>query len=218
MTGKSARVGLNEVCLQMAANDGGIPPILAQKHYARPSAFTPENLLREARRQKQIAPSSIPEICVLDPDGDILRSLLARGEARLDKGWACYHTQLCTFSRDGIEFGIVGCAVGASFAVLIAEEMFASGCKLLISVTLTLARCLPIADQRLEGRERRERRGVGTQHARSQTDGANKREFLEGVKFRLGEAPFRPGEHGLGTRRRAAQRLGDRRRCPAFVA
>jgi len=135
MTGKSARVGLNEVCLQMAANDGGIPPILAQKHYARPSAFTPENLLREARRQKQIAPSSIPEICVLDPDGDILRSLLARGEARLDKGWACYHTQLCTFSRDGIEFGIVGCAVGASFAVLIAEEMFASGCKLLISVT-----------------------------------------------------------------------------------
>ena len=38
-------------------------------------------------------------------------------------------------SRGGINFGIVGCAVGASFAVLIAEEMFASGCKLLISVT-----------------------------------------------------------------------------------
>ena len=30
---------------------------------------------------------------------------------------------------------IVGCAVGASFAVLIAEELFASGCELLISVT-----------------------------------------------------------------------------------
>jgi uridine phosphorylase len=119
----------------MAANEGGVPPILVQKHYAQPSAFTPENLLREARRQKQIAPSSIPEICVLDPDGDILRSLLARGEAGLDKGWACYHTELYTFSRDGIAFGIVGCAVGASFAVLIAEEMFASGCKLLISVT-----------------------------------------------------------------------------------
>jgi uridine phosphorylase len=120
----------------MAANDGGVlPPILAQKHHAQPSAFTPENLLREARRQKQIAPTSIPEICILDPDGDILRSLLARGDARLDKGWACYHTQLYTFSCDGIAFGIVGCAVGASFAVLIAEEMFASGCKILISVT-----------------------------------------------------------------------------------
>jgi uridine phosphorylase len=118
----------------MAVNDG-VPPILARKHYTQPSAFTPENLLREARRQKQIVRASIPEICVLDPDGDIVRSLLARGEARLKKGGACYHTQLYTFSRGGIEFGIVGCAVGAPYAVLIAEEMFASGCKLLISVT-----------------------------------------------------------------------------------
>jgi uridine phosphorylase len=119
----------------MTVNDGGIPPILAQKHYAQPSAFTPENLLREARRQKRIAGSRIPEICILDPDGDIVRSLLARGEARLEPSWACYHTQLYAFSRGGIEFGIVGCAVGASYAVLIAEEMFASGCRLLISVT-----------------------------------------------------------------------------------
>jgi uridine phosphorylase len=125
----------NEVRLVMAVNDSGFPPILAQKHYAQPSAFTPENLLREARRQKQIAGPSIPDICVLDPDGDIVRSLLARGEARREAGWACYHTQLYTFSHGGIDFGIVGCAVGASFAVLIAEEMFASGCKLLISVT-----------------------------------------------------------------------------------
>jgi uridine phosphorylase len=125
----------DEVCQVMAVNDGGVPPILAQKHYAQPSAFTPENLLREARRQKRTTDSSIPEICVLDPDGDIVRSLLARGEARLEPGWACYHTQLYSFARSGIEFGIVGCAVGASYAVLIAEEMFASGCKLLISVT-----------------------------------------------------------------------------------
>jgi uridine phosphorylase len=133
----------NKVCRVMAVNDGGAPPILAQKHYTQPSAFTPENLLREARRQKQIAGSSIPEICVLDPDGDIVRSLLARGEARLESGWACYHTQLYSFSRGGIDFGIVGCAVGAPYAVLIAEEMFASGCKLLISVTSS-GQILPI--------------------------------------------------------------------------
>ena len=125
----------NKVCLVMAVNDGGVPPILAQKHYTQRSAFTPESLLRETRRQKRIAASSIPEICVLDPDGGIVRSLLARGEARLESGWACYHTQLYCFSRGGIDFGIVGCAVGALFAVLIAEEMFASSCKLLISVT-----------------------------------------------------------------------------------
>jgi len=39
------------------------------------------------------------------------------------------------FTHDGMEFGIVGNAVGASFAVLVAEEMFASGCKLLLSMT-----------------------------------------------------------------------------------
>src|SRR5258705_1589628 len=118
----------NEVCLVMAVNDGGVPPILAQKHYAQPSAFTPENLLREARRQKRTTGSSIPEICVLDPDGDIVRSLLASGEARPEPGCACYHTQLYSFGRGGVEFGIVGCAVGAPYAVLIAEAMVVSGC------------------------------------------------------------------------------------------
>ena len=39
------------------------------------------------------------------------------------------------FTYEGIEFGIVGNAVGASFAVLVAEEMFACGCELLISMT-----------------------------------------------------------------------------------
>ncbi|MCK1640503.1 hypothetical protein IVA95_23690 [Bradyrhizobium sp. 157] len=36
----------------MAINDGGIPPILAQKHYTQPSALAPESLPREARTQK----------------------------------------------------------------------------------------------------------------------------------------------------------------------
>jgi hypothetical protein len=40
-----------------------------------------------------------------------------------------------SISSCGREYGIVGCAVGAAFAVLIAEELFASGCRLLISVT-----------------------------------------------------------------------------------
>jgi uridine phosphorylase len=39
------------------------------------------------------------------------------------------------FTHKGFEFGIIGNAVGAPFAVLVAEEMFASGCELLISMT-----------------------------------------------------------------------------------
>jgi len=92
----------------MSANHGELPPILAQKHYNTPSAFTPESLLREARRQKRITGTSIPAICILDPDGDMVRSLIACGHARLEPAWGCYHTQLFSFSRGEIDFGIVG--------------------------------------------------------------------------------------------------------------
>jgi uridine phosphorylase len=42
---------------------------------------------------------------------------------------------LWTFDLDGTEVGVIGCAVGASFAVLLAEQLHASGCQLLVSVT-----------------------------------------------------------------------------------
>lgn len=111
------------------------PPILRNKDAERPSAFLPENLLREARRQKGIPEGPLPSVCVLDPDGDIVRHLRASGRARRNPHWACYHTDLYDFELDSATYGIVGCVVGASFAVLVAEEMFASGCRLLISIT-----------------------------------------------------------------------------------
>jgi hypothetical protein len=67
------------------------------------------------------------DVCILDPDGDIVRNLRATGRASRHAGWPCYHTELYMFCHDGHEYGIVGCAVGAAFAVLIAEELFASG-------------------------------------------------------------------------------------------
>lgn len=109
--------------------------ILRAKDVAAPSVFVPENMLREARRQKSIAATPVPEVCVLDPDGDIFRYLRASGRSRTEPGWACYHTEMDRCEFDGATFGIVPHAVGASFAVLVAEEMFASGCRLLISMT-----------------------------------------------------------------------------------
>ena len=112
-----------------------LPPILRHKRYDKPSLFVPENLIREAKRQKSIPDGHVPAICILDPDGDIVRNLRATNRASLNPYWACYHTELYDFARDGIDYGIVGCAVGASFAVLVAEELFASGCQLLVSMT-----------------------------------------------------------------------------------
>jgi uridine phosphorylase len=111
------------------------PPILAGKDYGSASVFEPANLLREARRQKGVAEVAVPEICLLDPDGDILRALVRAGRASLAPGWACYHTDLYEFDHEGQRFGIIGCAVGAAFAVLLAEELFVSGCRLLVSMT-----------------------------------------------------------------------------------
>jgi uridine phosphorylase len=70
------------------------------------------------------------------PDGDVVRHLKGAGKGRVHEGWACYHTELLAFDLDGVgEVGIIGCAVGAPFAVLVAEQLFASGCRLLVSVT-----------------------------------------------------------------------------------
>lgn len=110
-------------------------PILNHKYTNEPSVFQPENLLREARRQKTITELVIPEICILDPDGDIEQYVIQNHKANLNKAWACYHTNLFEFEYEGQKAGIIGRAVGASFAVLLAEQLFASGCKLLLSMT-----------------------------------------------------------------------------------
>ncbi len=119
----------------MSAKKEETPPILSHKHYEIASAFKPENLLREARRQKNLAEASVPEICILDPDGDMVRYLRNAGLADRHPGWACYHTDLYVFHEGGHQYGILGCVVGASYAVLVAEELFASGCRFLVSMT-----------------------------------------------------------------------------------
>jgi hypothetical protein len=60
----------------------------------------------------------------LDPDDDIVRGLRAAGAARKAAGRACYHTDMYVTERAGLSIGIIGCAVGAPFAVLVAEQLF----------------------------------------------------------------------------------------------
>lgn len=74
-------------------------PILSHKYPDKPSVFQPENILREARRQKGITELVIPEICILDPDGDIEEYVIRKYNAQLNKAWACYHNG----SKDALE-------------------------------------------------------------------------------------------------------------------
>ena len=112
-----------------------VPPILRGKALGEPSVFTAARLLREARRQRRLPPCRVPAACLLDPDGDVVRHLAARGAAAEHPAWACYHTRLWAASWAGTELGIVPFAVGAPFAVLVAEELASFGAELVISVS-----------------------------------------------------------------------------------
>ena len=110
-------------------------PILDHKSHGEPSVFDPKVLLREARRQKHLTVQDVPAVCILDPDGDVVRHLKATGKAHQVASWPCYHTELHSFELAEDNVGIIGYAVGAPFAVLVAEELFACGCRFLLNLT-----------------------------------------------------------------------------------
>jgi uridine phosphorylase len=123
----------------------GMPPILRGKAHREESVFTAGNLLRQARRQRRLPEARVPAACLLDPDGDVVRDLAGRGAAATEHpAWACYHTRLWTTSWSGVELGVVPFAVGAPFAVLVAEELAACGAELVISVS-SAGQVIPLA-------------------------------------------------------------------------
>ena len=65
-------------------------PILDNKNPFARSVFEPTSLLREARRQKRLDDLPAPSVCILDPDGDVVRGLRQQSRARPMEAWACY--------------------------------------------------------------------------------------------------------------------------------
>ncbi len=78
---------------------------------------------------------NVPAFCVLDPDGDLADYLITNNLATINDCWACYHSTLYSFQLNNKTIGIIPCVVGSSYAVLVAEQLFVSGCRLLISIT-----------------------------------------------------------------------------------
>lgn len=116
------------------AEDSRPPPLLDHDPSEEP-VFLPENLLEGARRQKGLARSAVPAGCLLDFDGELLDHLVRSGAAAADPAWPCFHTRLFRWRAGGGEYGVIGGTVGAPFAVLVAEELFASGCRALVSIS-----------------------------------------------------------------------------------
>lgn len=134
-TSLTNRSDVDEIELARGDNVEQSLPLLVRDDHEEPSVFLAQNLLREGRRQRGLPIGTVPSVCLLDPDGDIVRYLDRDARAPRSPSWACYHTELVETTLDGETVGIIGCAVGAPFAVLVAEQLFASGCALLLSIT-----------------------------------------------------------------------------------
>jgi len=100
-----------------------------------PSAFTPEALIAAVRAGRGLACESVPPICVLEFDGDLTDWLVSSGVAQPWKAWACFHTTMYSVEVDGAVCGVVPRTIGGPYAVLIAEQLRASGARVVLGLT-----------------------------------------------------------------------------------
>ena len=101
----------------------------------QPSAFTPEALTEAVRGERKQETSAVPEVCLLDFDGDITDWLAASGQAGRWHAWACFHTPMYALRVDEETFGVIPRTIGGPFAVLVAEQLLASGARVILGLT-----------------------------------------------------------------------------------
>ncbi len=109
--------------------------ILLGHPVSEPSAFTAEALLTAVRDERGLSSALVPRICVLEFDGDLTDWLVASGYARPYTEWACFHTVMHAIEVDGTTCGIVARTIGGPYAVLVAEQLRASGAEIVLGLT-----------------------------------------------------------------------------------
>src|SRR5208283_223541 len=100
-----------------------------------PTLFRPEELVQAVRAQRSIPAEDLPEVCLLDFDGDLTDALIQAGDAEVCKAWPCFHTAMWTFEADGARFGIIARTIGGPYAVLVAEQLAVCGVRVVIGLT-----------------------------------------------------------------------------------
>jgi uridine phosphorylase len=100
-----------------------------------PSAFTPERLMAAVRTERGLPEQPVPPLCVLDFDGDLFDHLAAEQIALPSSSWACFHTSMRVATIEGVACGIVPRTIGGPYAVLIAEQLWSAGARLIVGMT-----------------------------------------------------------------------------------
>ncbi len=108
---------------------------LLQHPLTTPSAFSPDALVTAVRTQRSLSFEAVPRVCVLDFDGDLTDWMVATRHARVFENWACFHTVMHTIDVDGTDCGIVARTIGGPYAVLVAEQLRASGAEVVLGLT-----------------------------------------------------------------------------------
>lgn len=98
------------------------------------------------REQRSLPAIGVPQVCVLDFDGDLADGLISDGAATVSESWACFHTQMLLTRVGAIECGVIPRTIGGPYAVLIAEQLHAAGAQLILGLTSAgrLAPSLPL--------------------------------------------------------------------------
>jgi len=111
-----------------------------------PTVFTPEALVEAVRADRHLTQEPIPQICILEFDGDLTDWLVSTNAAKPFTSWACFHTTMFSFEVDGITCGIVPRTIGGPYAVLVAEQMAISGARVVLGLTSAgrIGRSMPV--------------------------------------------------------------------------
>jgi uridine phosphorylase len=112
----------------------GQPPILDHPLHS-PTVFSPQGLIAAVRKQRGIGDEAVPEVCLLDFDGDLTDELVKLGEATHCAGWPCFHTAMWTIEVGDIACGIIPRTIGGPYAVLVAEQLAACGVQAILGLT-----------------------------------------------------------------------------------
>jgi uridine phosphorylase len=99
------------------------------------TAFTPHALIEAVKRARRLPDTAVPAVCVLEFDGDLTDWLVAGHVARPWPTWACFHTPMFAIDVDGETCGIVPRTIGGPYAVLVAEQLAASGARVIVGLT-----------------------------------------------------------------------------------
>ena len=118
--------------MERGDEEPGIPLL----HHAvrEETVFSPADLLSSVRTSRGMEERSVPDVCVLDFDGDLTDKLARRGEARRYDNWPCFHSRMWAWPSEDPLCGIVPRTIGGPYAVLVAEQLAVCGAGVVVGL------------------------------------------------------------------------------------